>query len=523
MVWPKFDSDHVMVTASQMAKLESQILSGGLPVEALMEKVGLAMAKWLTQQPDLLDQGVFFLIGPGHNGGDGLVVARELHLAGIDVSIWCPFPINKTLTSQHYSYAKWLGIKCFKEAPSVSTKALWVEALFGIGQCRPLAKSIAQLLLDREQNQPGRLVSLDVPAGICADTGKTFDSGAAVAAFTLTAGLVKQGLVQDVSKSNVGKLVRVDLGLSEKILKSLPRTQPIRICSSDLLTISWPYLPAASSKYQRGRALVMAGSDLYRGAALLALQGALGSGVGSIKAVLPEPVANTLWQVAPEIVLEGSFRRKENGEIDIGSLLAQLDLLRIDSFLMGPGLKLSEEIWKELLYKAKDFERLLVLDAEALNVLSGLPESWKWLKKRLGPTWITPHFSEFRRLFPEFNDLCPLEAAKQASQSSGAGILLKGANSIISLPTGSNWQLTETSPFVARTGLGDLLAGFAVGVGAMGVAADNAFSSEYLAVAAFVHSEAAKRTKEGSSPSVVAESLRTLVRTIQEGCVAIDT
>ena len=111
MHWPKIDADHVMVTAAEMENFESQILSSGMPESALMEKVGQSMADWFIQHFELLEEGVIVLVGPGHNGGDGLVVARELHLAGVDVKIWCPLPITKTLTANHLAHANWLGIK----------------------------------------------------------------------------------------------------------------------------------------------------------------------------------------------------------------------------------------------------------------------------------------------------------------------------------------------------------------------------------------------------------------------------
>ena len=84
-----------------MRGLEQSLFDSGMPVAALMEKVGLAMASWLLKRRDLLRNGVLVLVGPGHNGGDGLVVARELHLAGIEVSLWCPLAIRKQLTADH--------------------------------------------------------------------------------------------------------------------------------------------------------------------------------------------------------------------------------------------------------------------------------------------------------------------------------------------------------------------------------------------------------------------------------------
>ena len=94
MDWPQKDADHVMVTAAEMKAFENQILSSGFPEAALMEKVGQAMSAWLLKHSGLLEDGVVVIVGPGHNGGDGLVVARELHLAGVKVKVWCPLTNN---------------------------------------------------------------------------------------------------------------------------------------------------------------------------------------------------------------------------------------------------------------------------------------------------------------------------------------------------------------------------------------------------------------------------------------------
>ena len=113
--WLKKDVDHVMVTAAQMMKIEDEINSSGLPIEALMEKVGQLMTNWFLQRPEILLNGVVVLVGPGHNGGDGLVVARELFLAGVDVSIWCPYPLKKELTQRHFDYAQSIGIRNLRQ------------------------------------------------------------------------------------------------------------------------------------------------------------------------------------------------------------------------------------------------------------------------------------------------------------------------------------------------------------------------------------------------------------------------
>ncbi len=522
MPWPKVDAEHVMVNATQMASFESEILSNGFPVAALMEKVGQSMANWFLQHSDLIKDGVVVLVGPGHNGGDGLVVARELFLAGVRVEIWCPLNSRKTLTAKHLSYANWLGLPLIQETPDLGSKALWIDALFGLAQSKPLPDHIANLFKERQSKMPGRLVSLDIPSGICSDSGRAFPGGAAFASFTLTVGLIKQGLIQGNAIRHVGKLIRIDIGLPPSVFDKGSNVFPLGISPSDLTTVRWPQLSLDASKYERGRVLVVAGSDQYRGAGLLALKGVMASGAGSVQAILPDSVANSLWQVAPEVVLAGVIRTSGSGS-EIGKLLARQDLSRVDALLIGPGLGKIEKDWLVVLEILQDFDGLLVLDADALNQLAFSLEGWRWIIRRKAPTWITPHLSEFRRLFASIQEQSLLFAAMEAAKISNAGVLLKGSHSVIADPKGMTWQLMKTAPWVARTGLGDLLAGFVSGVGALAMASGNGISSEFLAAAAFVHAEAARRCKKGSSATSIVERLQAITRNIQSRALEFDT
>ena len=133
---------------------------------------------------------------------------------------------------------------------------------------------------------PEKLISIDVPAGLDSDNGNIVSNTSCKASSSLTLGLFKSGLIQDSAIDYVGNLERVDIGIPDKILAGFPETQPLRISFSDLSTFVWPMPSKSKSKYQRGRVLVIAGSEKYRGAASLALNGALASGVGSVSAFL---------------------------------------------------------------------------------------------------------------------------------------------------------------------------------------------------------------------------------------------
>ena len=526
--WPGRDADHLLVSGSQMAELERQLFASGLPVEALMEKAALAVSRRLLADHGqrLHCHGALVLVGPGHNGGDGLVIARELQLAGVATSIWSPFSEHKPLTACHWRHALWLGIERLSQPPPAEGPALWIDALFGIGQRRPPGAAIETLLAERQRLQPAALVAVDVPTGLCADSGRLLGAVAARASTTYSIGLIKTGLVQDQALSWVGKLERIDLALPRALLDRLPQQQPLALAVADLAELPGLPLDPALGKYGRGRLLLVAGSDRYRGAAALALAGATASGCGSVRAALPEAVAAGLWQSQPQVVIQRSLASGPAGGLALGELQSA-DLQRLDALVLGPGIgtAVGEKagIDEEISGAELDFWRalqrspaLLLLDADGLNRLAGpiarqfgvSPAAW--LSGRLGPSWITPHAGEFARLFPELASLPALEAAVAAARASGAAVLLKGARTVVAAPDGRCWQLRQAASAVARAGLGDVLAGYAGGLGALALAAGWPADAQLLAAAALAHAATGLKLQQNrlaASPEQLARQL----------------
>jgi hydroxyethylthiazole kinase-like uncharacterized protein yjeF len=485
-----------------MAALEQELFGSGLPVEALMEKAALAVTRRIQHQwhDHLRLHGALVLVGPGHNGGDGLVIARELHLAGVSVAIWSPFERHKPLSDRQLRHALWLGIPRLEQPPEPGAPVLWIDALFGIGQSRAPGAEIEGLLAERDQLRPGTLVAVDSPTGICTDSGRLLGNTAARARTTYVIGLFKTGLVQDAALGWVGQLERIDLGVPARLLQSLPPDQPLGLHPGDLKTLPPLSLEPAAGKYGRGRLLVVAGSDPYPGAALLAMLGADASGCGSLRAALPPALAAGLWMRMPHAVLAQALPCHPSGSLDL-SLLKAVELDRFDAVLVGPGIGAAEAAsraaesgaWECL----QQFSGLLVLDADGLNRLDSA-----WLARRRGPTWITPHRAEFDRLFVDLTAVPPLEAAAAASGRCGAVVLLKGAHTVLASPDGRRWQVLQSASEVARTGLGDVLAGYAAGRGAMAAASDGAALAEHLAAAALAHASAGLTLqREGVVPS----------------------
>ncbi|CAK6699706.1 NAD(P)H-hydrate dehydratase [Synechococcus sp. CBW1107] len=495
--WPRRDADHLLVRSGQMAQLEQQLFASGLPVEALMEKAALAISARLLSEPESLHQGVLVLVGPGHNGGDALVVARELHLAGVKVRLWSPFERRKPLTESHWRHACWLGIERVDSTPDPGEACLWIDGFFGIGQRRPPGEAIESLLGDRARLRPDQLVAIDTPTGLCADSGRLLGHQAARARTTYCLGLLKQGLVQDAALAWVGELVRLDLGLAPVLLEQLPPDQPLGLSGADRTSAPALDPPPEAAKYGRGRLLVVSGSAAYPGAALLSLLGASASGCGSLRAAVPEPVARELWSLLPHVVLARA--PEEPGALD-----------RLDAVLIGPGLGPdtpadgtdSPPIWGAL----QSFAGLVVIDADGLNQLAAgvAGEAMAWLQGRQGPTWLTPHGGEFARLFPDLAGEQPLEAAAVAAARCGAALVLKGARSVIAAPDGRRWQLLEAAAEAARAGAGDVLAGFAAGQGALAMAAGiTPGEPSTLAAAALAHAQAGLTARERFGPGQV--------------------
>jgi NAD(P)H-hydrate epimerase len=444
--WPVADADHLLVTAAVMGGLEDALFASGLPVAALMEKAALALARRLLQQADdLRRRGVLVLVGPGHNGGDGLVVAREFALAGVPVRVWSPFDSHRPLTADHLAHLEWLGVPRLSVAPDPADASLWIDALFGLGQRRPLPPFLERLLRQRDA-AAGEVWAVDGPSGLCSDSGRPLGAVAARCSRSFSIGLWKQGFWQDAALPWVGALERVDLGLPLERL-AIPLAGLVRgLWPTD--DRPGPTPPAMATKHGRGRLRVIAGSSAYPGAARLALEGASATGLGWLEAQLPPPQAALLWQDLPQVVL--------------ASAGAPLD--RLDALVCGPGLGPEGPLPEDL----DALAATLVLDADGLNRLAAGGDACAWLRRRRAPTWITPHQTEFARLFPDLEGLPPLEAAAAASDRSGAWVLLKGARSLVASPHGERWQLAQASPWAARAGLGDVLAGYAGGLAALG-------------------------------------------------------
>ena len=144
---------------------------------------------------------------------DGAVIAKELFLKGYLVKLWCPFPLKKTLTINYVNYLTSLGVKKLVEPPNPEEKNLWIDAVFGNNQNRKVDEELIELVNKKFDKKSGKVVSIDVPTGLCPNYGKPFSKNAVKANYSLVVGLNKIGLLQDTALPYVGELHHIDICL----------------------------------------------------------------------------------------------------------------------------------------------------------------------------------------------------------------------------------------------------------------------------------------------------------------------
>jgi len=476
-----------LVTAEQMQQIEGQMFDAGMPVAALMEKVAGRLVGWFIrhyrEREGVAYGSICVLAGPGHNGADALVMARELHHLGFDVCICQPIADGKSLTNQHASYAKSLGIRLLSALPPLAEYDAVIDGLFGFGLGRPIAGDLADIV-DQVNQQSTPVYSIDLPSGIHTDTGRVM--GAAIEATrTACLGLWKRAFMQEEALKYLGEcdLIAFDIPLAaiETVVGQSPAVR--RLIKSQMMPMLLPNRSATMHKYTAGHLLLIAGSRQYMGAAMLAGLGAIASGVGMLTLAVPDSIRLTLLPQLPGALIVGC---KETADGAIAELPDTIDLGKYDAIAFGPGLTPTAP---ELLTAVLNADCPILLDADGLNLLAKT-NVVQTLQSREKTTVLTPHVGEFKRLFGEVSieevsteldgqtlpGEMPGEIAARAAQKSGAIVLLKGPRSAIASAQ-NLWFNPESSSALARGGSGDVLTGL---MGGLLAARAQAFADDKL-------------------------------------------
>jgi len=468
-----------IVTSEEMRRIEQACEARGLPTSTLMDNAGLAVAKHIDRLVGgVSGRSILILIGPGNNGGDGLVAARHLHDwgAGITLYLLKPRPADdKNLAlarERHISTVEAEADRGLGRLDSlVLTSDIILDAVFGTGKSRGISGIFKQVLehVSQKAHQGKQLVvALDLPSGLDADTGAV-DPATPTADVTVTLGFPKHGLFRFPGAEKTGRLVLADIGIPADLAEDIP----VDLITDDWLKAVLPRRPLSANKGTFGKVLVIAGSINYIGAAFLACTGAARVGAGlvtlatarSLQPVLAAKLTETTYLPLPEAE-PGIIGPQAEGTVE--SALGNYDAL-----LIGCGLgqhPATIEFLDSVLSRIADMKQpRLVLDADALNLLTLHTRWWQ----RLPPDCVlTPHPGEMARLtgLPIENiQRERLKTAQDMAKLWGKTVVLKGAFTVIAAPDGRARISGVANPGLASAGTGDVLAGAIAGLAAQGL------------------------------------------------------
>ncbi len=506
-----------IVTADKVRQIDRECEKIGIPSGVLMENAGKAVAGEVRRILGAVErQHVIVLIGPGNNGGDGLVAARYLHDWGAVVSLYLfrqrpEDDRNFGLVSERNIPCVYItgeeGISRLDE--ELLSAAAVVDAIFGTGSNRPLGDIYAQALgrVGKAKDQrPGlRIIALDLPSGLNADNGAV-DPACLYADDTITLGFPKVGLYSPPGLENAGRITIVDIGIPPYLAEDVT----IELIDAALAGSLLPRRPLGANKGTFGKVLVVAGSINYIGAAYLACSGAARVGAGlvtlAMAASLQPILASKLTEVTYLPLPESSPGIISPQAVDI----INDEIGNYDVLLMGCGLGQSEpvmEFIRAILLEGKTALPLLLLDADALNTLAKTPGWWQQLTDN---AILTPHLGEMARLAGISLDEVQSDwvgVAEKAALEWKKTVVLKGAYTVVATPEGLSRINRVANPGLASAGTGDVLAGVIAGLAAQGLnPADAAACGVYL------HGEAGEivREKLGDAGTIATDLLPVL-------------
>ncbi|MDP7571955.1 MAG: NAD(P)H-hydrate dehydratase, partial [Myxococcota bacterium] len=439
---------------------------------------------------------VLVVCGMGNNGGDGFVVARHLHLLGVPVRLALLGESRRLRkdAAANARRARTAGLEIGGPRWRAPRRGVIVDAIFGTGLSHPVDKAPAASVrrIAASRGSDVRVVALDMPSGICADTGQAL--GDAVRAdVTVTFGLPKIGLALEPGREHAGRVVVARIGIVDETPTARPDAAVwTRAAAGERM----PARPPAGHKGRFGHALVVAGSEGKTGAAALAADAAARVGAGLVTVACPAGV-NEILEVKCTEAMTAPLPDTAGRALAAGAEDALVELAAGRSAVgMGPGLGGSAETAKLVRGVALRVRAPLALDADALHPFAASPEL---LRERAGATLLTPHPGEAAALLGgsarELNRDRP-GAARCLAERTGAVVLLKGAGTVIASPDGALLVNPNGGPALGSGGTGDVLLGMAAGLLAQGL---NCFDA--AALAAFWHGFAADRIAERTGPS----------------------
>ena len=447
-----------LTSVKQMRQIEETANEQGMSFLRLMENAGSAAYATLKKYYSLSGRKTAVLCGNGNNGGDGFVVARKLLGSGYPVTVILTSGEPKTTDSAHnlnrlektdvavvdYLKDKPLALKTIDECDLV------VDAVFGTGFHGDPSPEIAELF--SKVNKSGKkVVSLDIPSGVCTDSG-TLSNSFLKADLTVSFSALKLAHIMPPAKEVCGEIVVADIGIENEILDSVEK--PILEIDETVAKSLLKERDDLGNKSTFGRLINVSGSENFSGAAILSTKAALRSGVGLVSLATEQGIMNSLRSV----LIENTFLNQTASEV-----LSQ----KSNAILLGCGLSQTEEkkkLVKEILNGANV---PVILDADGINCIKSDITILKGHKKQI---IITAHVGEFARLLgKEIDEIKTdrLNLGEQFASEYNLTLVLKDYVTFVFTPDSTHYYLNPNSG-LAKGGSGDVLAGIVASLSAQG-------------------------------------------------------
>ncbi len=480
-----------VITASEMRELDRETIETlGVPSIVLMENAARGVSSVIYRYVNGISCVV--VCGKGNNGGDGLALARNLYNMGYDVEVVLTADVEE-LKGDARINAEILSklpvpIHVVKEEgrlielyPLLRDADFVIDAIFGTGLTKPV-KGFYASLIEIINKASKRVVSVDIPSGLFADTGCV--QGTHIKAdFTVTFGFPKLAHILPPACYSVGELFVVDISIPEDIAFLVGPKRFVLTLGE--VAFALPEREVMSHKYTYGHLVVLGGSSGKTGAPCMASQAALRSGVGLVTAFVPSTL-NTIFEVKLTETMTVPVNDGGKGYFSLESVdavMREFDSGRFSCLLIGPGLGSAPETFEFAREVIKRTNLPMVIDADGINALS---ESIELIKLRENPIILTPHIGEFSRLTGISKEeilKSPHEKALRFAEEFGVYVVLKSGRTVVATPDGKVFVNVIGNPGMATAGTGDVLAGVIGALLAMGLEAED---SAKLGV--FIHS-----------------------------------
>lgn len=440
-----------------------------VPID-LMERACNAFVNWFVQR-FTPEKKIGIVCGTGNNGGDGLGIARILNERGYQMKVWIVKGEVKETESFKINLKRISQIPLFEIAKE-SDRGLFgacdvlIDSVFGSGLSRPPQGIYAQVISCINQTDALK-IAVDIPSGLFADAHS--EESIVKADHTVSFQLPKLSFMFPENHKYVGEWHLVNIGLNKDFIdQSL--TQYSYIEAKSVKKIIRPR-EKFSHKGTYGHALLISGSFGKMGACVLAAKAALRSGLGLLTVHLPSSGLSIVQTSVPE-----AMASTDNEEKIFAHLPENLDYSAIG---IGPGLGTDRVTTKAVATVLKNFRKPMVIDADALNILSSNKELINLIPEG---SILTPHPKEFERLAGSWkNDFERLELLKKFSSKIKSVVVLKGAHTSIATPDGKVFFNSTGNPGMAKGGSGDVLSGIITGLLSQGYSSvDGAILSVYV-------------------------------------------